>query len=164
MSRLITYSEQVLLTLWVGSLWAIGYIAAPVLFSVQDDRHLAGELAGHMFHIVNIIGLLCGALLLIDAIYTNGGNWMRTWRVWTLAAMLLFVVIGLFVLQPMMQELKLQGLVPGSAQASQFGRLHGVSSLLYLATSLMGLALVIWGVRPRVTQDGSQVFPHAGKE
>ena len=36
----------VAITLWVGGLWAIGYIAAPVLFSSLGDRQLAGVVAG----------------------------------------------------------------------------------------------------------------------
>ena len=41
--------DRILLTLWVGSLWAIGYIAAPTLFATLEDRALAGTLAGAMF-------------------------------------------------------------------------------------------------------------------
>jgi hypothetical protein len=37
------------LTLWVGGFWAIGYLAAPMLFYNLDDRMLAGMLAGKMF-------------------------------------------------------------------------------------------------------------------
>ena len=44
---------------------------------------------------------------------------------------------------PVMQELKAAGLVPGSDEAAQFGRLHGISSILYLITSLLGLYVVL---------------------
>ena len=61
--------ERILLTLWVGGLWAIGYIAAPTLFAMLDDRKLAGALAGQMFHIISYIGLVCGTLLFISLLY-----------------------------------------------------------------------------------------------
>jgi hypothetical protein len=134
--------ERVLLTLWVGGLWAVGYIAAPVLFAMLNDRQLAGSLAGQMFHIISYIGLFCGALLLASLLKRIG----LQWRVWIIIAMLLLVATGEFVLQPMMESLKLQGLVEGSAQRQQFGMLHGIASLMYLIESLLGLSLVIFGL------------------
>ena len=38
---------------WVGSLLAIGYIAAPVLFSQLADRSMAGTVAGALFSVIN---------------------------------------------------------------------------------------------------------------
>ncbi|MFZ5594387.1 MAG: DUF4149 domain-containing protein [Pseudomonadota bacterium] len=153
--RMVSISERILLTLWVGGLWAIGYLAVPVLFHALDDRQLAGELAGRMFGILSIVGLMCGVLLLIGALYRAGARWQRAWRVWVLLAMLVLVATGFFVLQPMMQDLKAQGLVEGSAQAAKFGRLHGISSIMYLVTSLLGLALVIaWPGKERAARYG----------
>lgn len=146
--RFMQITERILLTVWVGGLWAIGYLAAPVLFKVLDDRRMAGELAGHMFKIIAIVGLVCGAVLLVMAIVRHGATWMRAWRVWVLVAMLVLVAVGMFVLQPMIQEVKALGLVEGSEQVRRFGMLHGVSAMLYLATSLCGLALVAIGLEP----------------
>jgi MFS family permease len=147
--RFFEATERVVLTAWVGGMWAIGYLAAPVLFNVLDDRRMAGELAGPMFKIMAIVGLVCGAVLLASALKRHGATWFRTWRVWTLVAMLVLVAISLFVLQPMLQELKEQGLVEGSEQIRRFGMLHGVSWILYLFTSVGGLALVACGLVPR---------------
>lgn len=140
-------TERVLLTLWVGGLWIVGYLVAPVLFASLDDRQLAGNLAGQMFQTMSIVGLVAGSLLLISSLMNAGAAWKRAWRFWLLIVMLLLVIAGTYVLQPMMQELKLQGLMPGSEQAARFGMLHGVSSVLYLITSLLGLCLVIAGIR-----------------
>lgn len=138
--------ERILLTLWIGALWAIGYIAAPTLFSVlEDNRQLAGELAGHMFAATAYLGLACGTLLLI-AIGARAG--LRNWRAAVVAVMLLLTAVGQFAVTPMMTELKSGGLVEGSAQAARFGMLHGVSSTLFLVTSVLGLALVAFGLRP----------------
>jgi len=134
--------ERILLTLWVGALWAIGYIAAPTLFAVLADKQLAGKLAGEMFHIVSYIGLVSGVFLLASVLKRMG----LQWRAWVLIAMLVLVVTGEFVLQPMMESLKLQGLVEGSDAKKQFGMLHGIASSLYLLESLLGLALVTVGL------------------
>jgi len=127
--------ERILLSLWVGALWAIGFIAAPVLFALLDDRALAGSLAGEMFRAVAYLGLLCGSLLL--AFQLLPPNRPR-WRLWVLLGMLALVAIGQFVLAPMVAELRAAGLSAGP----DFGRLHGIASTLYLLTSLAGLALV----------------------
>lgn len=139
--------ETVLQTLWIGGLWVIGYVVAPILFGSLDDRRLAGELAGHMFTAINYIGLACGTLLLAFA-FLKPGKGIKDLRIIALLLMLGLIVVSAFVLQPMMQELKLAGLAPGSETAAQFGRLHGVSSVLYLVTSLLGLFLLLYRRSP----------------
>jgi hypothetical protein len=142
--KFFSYSERALLTLWVGGMWAIGYIVAPILFSVLDDRQLAGMLAGHTFTAMSYVGLACGSLLLIGGAYSRG--W-KHWRHAVLLLMLTVVCIGEFVLQPMMAELKAQGLPEGAAAAASFGKLHGAASVLFLINSIAGLVLVVSPVK-----------------
>jgi hypothetical protein len=142
-SHILHKGEQLLQTLWVGGLLAIGYLAVPILFHSLDDRRLAGELAGQMFSAMNIVGFVCGGALLLSALMIANGGWLKTRRVQVLLVMLMLVAVGAFVLQPMMQELKATGLIAGSEAASQFGRLHGISSMLYLVNSLLGIYLVM---------------------
>lgn len=134
--------ERILLSLWVGGLWAIGYLAVPILFASLDDRMLAGMLAGKMFTMLSYIGLGIGAVLLVPAVVSTARP-LSLWRVRLLLLMLVIVVIGEFVLQPMMAELKVGGLVEGSEKWAQFARLHGIASILYLINSISGLALVV---------------------
>src|SRR3990172_8543178 len=141
--------ERILLTLWVGGLWAIGCIAVPILFNVLDDRRMAGELAAPMFSAISIIGLVCGVLLMIGMIYCEGRQCVRSWRCWVLAVMVVFIIVSQFVFYPMMVEVKAQGLVEGSDLARRFGQLHGASSVLYMATSLLGPVLIIFGLHGR---------------
>lgn len=146
--------ERIALTLWVGGMWITGYLVAPMLFATLDDRALAGMLAGKMFTAMSYVGLVCvGLLLLIHFLKPAVDGW-RQWRRWVLLGMLLIVLLGEFVLQPMMAELKQLGLEEGSAAQQRFGMLHGISSTLFLINSLAGLALVIFGVDSRA-QRGS---------
>lgn len=138
--------ERILLTLWVGSLWAVGYIVAPVLFK-QLDRVIAGGIAGQLFTIVSYIGLFVIGIILLASIVQAGISALLEWRNRILLAMLLLVVIGQFVIQPMMAELKVLGLE--GSNAKQFATLHGTASVMYLVNSLLGLALVTWGVWPK---------------
>jgi hypothetical protein len=130
--------ERILLTLWVGSLWAIGYIAAPALFASLEDRALAGTLAGAMFEIVAYIGMVCAVLLLLSNQVRNSGRRLN-WRAVVLLVMLLLVLAGQFVVAPMIAEMRGTGMSASTA----FARLHGVAAIAYLITSLLGLALVV---------------------
>ncbi len=135
--------ENFLLTLWVGGMWAIGYMAVPLLFKLLEDRKLAGSVAGEMFMVIGIIGLVCSAILL--AIQMGRVGW-RQWRAGCLLGMFIVIAVSLFALQPSMADLKAQGLIEGSEAAKQFGILHGISSVLYLINSLCGLLLVVVGL------------------
>ena len=139
--RPINIGERIILTLWVGGLWAIGFLAVPVLFHTLDDRTLAGQLAAPMFTLINGIGLTCGALLLLSAAIGDGRAWYRSWRVGVIAIMMAGMAVILFVIQPQMAALKVQ-VAPGGALDPQFGRLHGISSAIYLLVSVLGLLLV----------------------
>lgn len=123
-------------------MWAIGYVVAPVLFQMLD-KQVAGNVAGQLFSIVNYIGIFSAVALIINILVQQGFS-LRHWQLWTLIIMLLVIIIGQFVLQPMMAELKALGLT--EENRSQFGRLHGVASVLFLMNSLAGLALVVSGL------------------
>jgi hypothetical protein len=147
----IVQLEQLLLTVWVGALLAIGYLAVPVLFQQLDDRRLAGELAGQMFHWVHVLGLVCGLSLLLIAYYVSRHDlsaYLRQWRYYVLLAMLLLIVLDIFVLQPQMAAIKLQvGWHDSTELMARFGMLHGIASLMYLLTSIGGVVLVLNGLR-----------------
>ncbi|CCF95727.1 DUF4149 domain-containing protein [Ralstonia solanacearum] len=149
---------QLLATVWCGSLWTIGYIVAPMLFAMLEDRHLAGTIAGRLFHAEAWIGLAAGCLLLVTATgLVRGGQTGYRLPRWLVLGMLLCVLIGYFGLQPFMASLREQaealGVAVGdSPYRAQFGMLHGVSSVFYLVESLLGLVLIwkVSGVRQAV--------------
>jgi hypothetical protein len=133
--------ERILLTLWVGSLWVTGFLVAPVLFALLDDRALAGTIAGNLFTKTGYIGLLCGSVLLVLSQRLKRGT---DWRLLVIVIMLVLVVVGQFVLAPMIVELRQQGL----SESARFGQLHGLAGALYLLVSVLGLVLVAAGPPP----------------
>jgi len=135
-STVIRIGEHLLTVIWIGSLWTIGFIVAPTLFYVLDDRALAGTIAGRLFSIESYLGLLCGGLLLLIAWNKTRPGQRFSWRVGLLATMLVIIVLGEFGLQPMLATFKAQGL------SAEFARWHGVSATLYLLNSLLGLVAV----------------------
>ena len=134
-----------MLVLWIGGIWAIGYVAAPVLFANLGDKQLAGMLAGKLFEVMAWIGIAAAGYLLIYRTARDGAAALKTLFFWTVAVMLALVLIGLFGIQPIMQGLKDQALplaVMQSVFADRFRHWHGVSSILYLVQSALGLLLV----------------------
>jgi len=136
--KILLITERMMLTLWVGSLWAVGAMVAPVLFTQLDDRALAGSLAGNLFTLTALLGLVCGSILLIASLLRTA---RYDWRAWVTTAMLLLVAAGQFLLAPMIGDLRGEGL----ADSAEFARLHGLASLLFMLTAGLGLLLVAAG-------------------
>nr|MBL8411929.1 DUF4149 domain-containing protein [Dechloromonas sp.] len=140
----------VAIALWVGGMWAIGYLAAPVLFSSIGDRQLAGMVAGKLFALIGWIGLGSAAYLLVFLLARWGGRFFRSAVFWLVLCMGLLVAASQFGLQPLMAQLKADALpreVMESVLRDRFAAWHGISSILYLIQSLLGLWLVVWANR-----------------
>lgn len=133
-----------LLVLWVGGMWAIG-LAAAVLFTHLGDKQLAGMLAGKLFTLIAWIGMGSASYLLIYRIARDGGTALKTLFFWVVVLMLGLVLASHFGVQSILQGLKDQAMphaVMQSVFADRFQRWHGVSSILYLIQSALGLLLV----------------------
>lgn len=146
MSKLADALYHLAITLWVGALFAIGYLAAPTLFAQLTDRALAGSLAGEMFKWVAWLGIACGAYLLLFLVGRRGFGAFRSSVFWLVLAMLGLTVAGYFGIQPILAQLKADALprqVMESALRDRFATWHGISSGLYLLESLLGAALVL---------------------
>lgn len=131
-------------TLWVGSLWTVGYLVAPALFASLSDRALAGT----MFRIEAWLSVICAIamIVLIRSATAGEDRARRKHLLWIATGMLACTLIGYFGLQPFMTALR-EAAGPGgvmdSELKSQFGILHGVSSAFYLGQSVLGVALVL---------------------
>lgn len=146
MNRFADKLSFIAITLWVGGLWAIGYLAAPVLFASLDDKMLAGMLAGRMFVWIAYVGMACGLYLLVHRLATHGASALKQGFFWAVLVMLLLTLAGRYGIQPIMEGLKEQALpktVMESLFRDRFARWHGISSIVYLLESLLGLVLVL---------------------
>jgi len=152
MRSLASALYSVAITAWVGGLLAIGFIAAPVLFAQIADRGLAGNLAGSMFTVTAWVGMGCGAYLAIYLMFAKGWRALRSGVFWIVLAMLALTAAGHFGVQPLLAQLKADALprqVMESALRDRFSEWHGVSRVLYLVQSLLGIALVVLQERGR---------------
>ncbi len=136
----------IVITMWVGALWAVGYLAAPTLFYALDNRQLAGMLAGKMFTLVAYVGIGAAFYLLIHQLLRFGTAALRQGVFWIVIVMLLLVLAGHFGIQPLLDSLKAQAMpadVMQSIFADRFRTWHGIASIAYLLESLLGIALVL---------------------
>ena len=146
MGRFADALQSIIATLWVGGMWAIGYIVAPVLFSRLGDRALAGLIAGKLFSLIAWIGIAGAFYLLVYRLVRNGSAAFRQGVFWIVLLMLALVCAGEFGIQPIMAALKEEALpkqVMESVLRDRFAAWHGVSSVLYIIQSLLGAAMVV---------------------
>lgn len=152
MSKLADALYNLAITLWVGALLAIGYLAAPTLFAQLPDRALAGNLAGEMFRWVAWLGIACATYLLVFLMARRGFGALKSSVAWLVLLMLALTVAGYFGIAPILAQLKADALprqVMESALRDRFATWHGISSGLYLIQSLLGVVLVVIQARGR---------------
>lgn len=138
--------QSIAVTLWVGGMWTIGFVVAPLLFARVPERALAGLLAGKLFTLAAYIGIVCALVLLLFRVARSGAAALRQGTFWVVLLMLALVLIGEFGVQPVLESLKAQALpkeVMASILRGRFDTWHGVASGLYVIESLLGLVLVV---------------------
>jgi len=136
-------SERLLLTLWVGSLCAIGYLAVPLAFATLGDISLAGNYAGKLFAIVNILGMACATIILMAKIILNGKQVLSLWRFWVVVLMLVLTLIFSLYLQPEIAAIKLVMSQSSDVILERFDLFHRLSKNLYMLLTLLGIVLVL---------------------
>jgi hypothetical protein len=134
--------------LWVGSILAVGYLVAPAIFSTLTDRQVAGMVAGSVFKAEAYLSIIiCIALMVLaNLLVTRGLSQYKIIRL-LLLGMLVCATAASFILIPWLDTLRDQALLEGmpvmlSPSADLFRKLHGVSGVLFLLQSALGIYLV----------------------
>jgi hypothetical protein len=135
--KLIPVLERILLTLWIGGLWVIGFVVAPTLFVTIPDTAIAGTVAGSLFTSISRIGLVCGSVLLLLTWLQRACSRRRR-EALVIVLMFVLIVTGEYVLAPMIGDLR----AAGQVGSERFGQLHGLATVLYGINCLLGLLLV----------------------
>jgi hypothetical protein len=139
---------NILSGLWVGSFITVGFLVVPVLFSTLGDRQVAGMVAALLFKATAYIGVALSGFLMVMANHlVQQGHQHYTLIRWILLGMLACTIGAALIIIPWMNSLRDQALYAGlavreSSNAMLFGRLHGVSSVLFMIQSALGLLLV----------------------
>jgi hypothetical protein len=145
---LIARTRLLLATLWAGSLWSIGYLAAPILFATISDKMLAGTIAGSLFTAQAWLSIFCAVTLIGLTSWSRRELDAGQYRILisTILAMLGCALILYFWLHPLIAGLR-NGVNVGGLMAAdikhRFAILHSFSSGIYLVQSLLAVVLVI---------------------
>jgi len=135
----------IVITLWVGSLWAIGG-SAYIIFNALDDKQLAGQLAGKLFNYMSYLGMFSAGYLLLHRLFAFGTTALKQGYFWALLIMLLLVLAGHFGIQPLLAQLKTDALpsdVMHSVFSDRFNTWHGVASIAYVMQCMLGFVVVL---------------------
>ena len=143
MNKYLPFTEQLLIALWLGGTWLVGFMAVPVIFATIDDRVLAGQVAGNIFVILRYFSIAVMVLVFISQIRV--GNPLASWIGRTILIVLGLLLLDQFWIHPEMVELKAQGL----AESDVFNQMHKLASTLYTINALIGVWLYYLLVKQR---------------
>jgi hypothetical protein len=150
MSRIPEGLHWLAVTAWVGALWTIGLMVAPVLFHYLPDRTLAGSIAGRLFNYTALLGIGCGVYLVFFRLVRFGSQALRHGFFWISLLMLVLVIVGEFAVQPLLHALREQAAakeIVESVFRERFATWHGVASVLYVIECVLGVGLVLLQAR-----------------
>ncbi len=143
--------KPLIITLWIGGMWCVGYLVTPILFANLPDKMLAGMIAGKLFYIMGIIGISAPIILFLLEKYRPSYQerylYARRFSFESiLLILLLLTAIEHFGINEMIASLKTQ--VAGqeimhTVLKDQFALWHGIGSIFYLIRSILGLFLII---------------------
>ena len=134
--------ERILVSIWVGGTWVIGYLVAPLLFNQIKETALAGSVAGQLIRIMSLAGLPVLMAVLLRLVWQQKRRCIRYWLFWVVCAALGLLLMNVVVVYPEMAAVRALGIEAGTERAEYFRRLHGLSALIYLLVSISGLLLV----------------------
>ena len=126
----------ILVTFWAGSLWTICGVVAPSLFAVLADRHMAGNVAAHLFRAEAYIGLIVAVVLLALGALKPTKLSSRRARILIVATAALPLISQLGV-GPLLDSAQAAG------DMARFGMLHGVSAALFVLACI-GALMLVW--------------------
>ena len=159
MPRISNAVFQLSLALWVGGLFALTVIGAPVIFRTAGSRHLAGTIFGTLLRRFTWVELAAAGLACASFIAASRPPATLDWkRAALLAVMVLLLVSYAFLLHPAISQVRSHcgsfdvppaGALETAARA-RFDSLHAWSERLVGLNLFLGAALIVLSAwRPR---------------
>ena len=107
------FLKRLVLTVWLGMIWSVGYLAAPILFETLDDRALAGLVAGKLFTTVAWVSLVAGPIMAFLIMATGERSRRRSLKLICVLLVMLSMVSVHWIFTPMMEGARLPDGTPG---------------------------------------------------
>lgn len=158
----LRYAYLLALVVWLGGLLAIGGLAAPAIFASLTTAHgmagreMAGLAFGSVLRRLHLVAYACAAVMIaaFSAIAVLGPRPVRfALRLGIIVGMLAVTLYSGLVVSRRVERLRdeiggpVAALPETDPRRAAFGRLHGLSTALLLASALGGLTLLFWEAR-----------------
>ncbi len=141
------------LTLWIGSIFFLAFVAAPSIFKILT-REQAGDVVSEIFPKYYTISYLCGAAALISSILLIyfSSTFSSTNSIIKIAVLSLMIGLAVYageINRPEAHKVRteMRSLEEGSAEYQKkqknFSRLHRTSAITNGAIFVLGIALVV---------------------
>jgi len=142
-----------LLGVWLGAMAFFSFAVAPAAFATLPQQQLAGALVSRTLGIVEIIGIIIGALLIVILIFSRGRSGKASiYELIALALMTVSMLVSHFVVSKRMHEMRVSFgeialLAANDPTRISFDRLHQYSVWLMGFDILGAIALIVYLAR-----------------
>jgi len=141
-----------LLGLWLGTMAFFSFVVAPSAFAVLRQQQLAGALVSRTLGVLEIIGMIIGALLIVILIFSRERDRAFLYELIALALMTVSMLVSRFVVSSRMHELRVSlgeiaQLAANDPARVEFDRLHQYSVWLMGFNILGAVALIAYLAR-----------------
>ena len=141
------------LSLWLGAMAFFSFVVAPGAFAVLPQQQLAGALVSRTLGILEITGIIIGALLIVILIFSRERDGKASfYELIALALMTVSMVVSHFVVSKRMHEMRVSFgeialLAVNDPNRIAFDRLHLYSVWLMGFNILGAIALIVYLAR-----------------
>jgi uncharacterized membrane protein len=150
MATILRFLQSIALVTWVGGIFFLAAIAAPAAFTMLSTRGEAGAVVGYMLGKLHVLGYVAGAVYLVCAVaLAKSSVALLKPAALLVIGMLLLTAVNQHGVAPQLADLRAQmasefGNVDQTPKENplraEFGKLHGVSTIVELVVLLLGLA------------------------
>lgn len=135
--------RSLVIVAWIGSLWCIGLLVAPLLFSTLP-RITAAMVAGRGFEVMAWVGIVSAVILFLSYLLEYGGKAFKYLPCHLVWLMLLCVLVNYVAITPVIEELKRHINENNAGSLGQeFGLWHAASSIIYYIQCVLG-GFLVW--------------------
>jgi uncharacterized membrane protein len=153
---LLTFSailESLAITIWVGGMAALSFIAAPAIFQTAPSRESAGRSFGLILRRFHWVAYGCGVIILIAGVMRWSGSYRMVGSE-VVRYVIALVMLGLALYSGLIISRQLERVrarmaggvdrVPkGDPRREEFNQLHRRSTTVMAFNLLLGLALAV---------------------
>jgi Domain of unknown function (DUF4149) len=141
-----------ILGLWLGAMAFFSFVVAPVAFAVLPNQQLAGSLVSRTLGVLEIIGMIIGALLIAILIFSSERSKASFYELTALALMTASMLVSHFVISNRLRQMRVSlgeiaQLAANDPARLEFDRLHQYSVWLMGFNILGAIALIVYLAR-----------------